>query len=70
MTFGSSSWALAYLLRKGGSAYLPWRLSEPHVKAGRLHPVRGAAEFSRTLHFSWRQDSLTSHPWLTEDGNR
>jgi DNA-binding transcriptional LysR family regulator len=70
MTFGSSSWALAYLLGKGGSAYLPWRLAEQHVKAGRLHPVRGAAEFSRTLQFSWRQDSLTSHPWLAEDGNR
>ena len=64
MTFGSSSWALAYLLDKGGSAYLPWRLAEPYVKAGRLHPVRGAAEFSRSIYFNWRQDSLPAHPWL------
>jgi len=66
ITFGSSTWALAYLLDKGGSAYLPWRLVQPHVDARRLHPVRGAAEFSRTIYFNWRQDSLTEHPWLAE----
>ena len=36
MTFGSSRWALDYLLARGGSAYLPWRLAAPHVEAGRL----------------------------------
>ena len=64
ITFGSSSWALAYLLNKGGSAYLPWRLARPHVEAGRLYPVRGAAEFSRTIHFNYRKDSVAAHPWI------
>jgi DNA-binding transcriptional LysR family regulator len=66
MTFGSSSWALAYLLERGGSAYLPWRLAEPHVQAGRLFPVRGSAEFHRTIHLNWREDSLAAHPWLAD----
>lgn len=64
ITFGSSNWALVHLLKSGGSAYLPWRLSEPHVKAGRLHKVRGAAEFSRMIHFNYREDSVATHPWL------
>ncbi len=64
LTFGSSTWALAHLLKAGGSAYLPWRLVAPDVEAGRLHPVRGAAEFFRTIHLSWREDSLAAHPWL------
>lgn len=66
ITFGSSTWALTYLLQNGGSAYLPWRLSQPHVEACRLHPVRGAAEFSRSIYFNWREDSLAAHPWLAD----
>ncbi len=66
MTFGSSTWALAYLLRQQGSAYLPWRLVESHVKAGRLHPVEGAAEFARSVYLNWREASVVQHPWLPE----
>jgi len=66
MTFGSSAWALAYLLRKGGSAYLPWRLVEPQVAAGRLHLVEGAAEFSRPVYLSWREASAAQHGWLAD----
>ncbi len=64
MTFGCSAWALAYLLRRGGSAYLPWRLAAPHVAAGRLHPVEGAAEFSRPVFLNWREASALQHGWL------
>ena len=66
MTFGSSRWALDYLLDKGGSAYLPWRLAEPWVGKGRLHPVDGAPEFTRSLHMTWRNASLATHPWIDE----
>ncbi len=66
MTFGSSRWALDYLLATGGSAYLPWRLSEPLVREGRLHPVDGSPEFSRALYLTWREASLVSHPWIKE----
>ena len=66
MAFGSSRWALDYLLEKGGSAYLPWRLSEPLVREGRLHPVEGSPEFARALHLAWREASLTHHPWIKD----
>ena len=66
MTFGSSRWALDHLLDKGGSAYLPWRLAEPWVGKGRLHPVDGAPEFTRSLHMTWRNASLATHPWIDE----
>lgn len=62
--FGSSSWALDYLLHKSGSAYLPWRLSEPHVQRGRLHVVRDVPEFSRSIYFTCRNASLQEYPWL------
>ena len=64
--FGSSSWALEYLLRKAGSAYLPWRLSEPHVNTGRLHIVRDVPEFSRPVFVSCRNASLQEFPWLPD----
>ena len=63
--FGSSSWALDYLLRKGGSAYLPWRLSEPHAGAGRLHIVRDVPEFSRPVYYNCRNASVQEYPWLS-----
>jgi DNA-binding transcriptional LysR family regulator len=66
MTFGASQWALDYLLEKGGSAYLPWRLTEELVREGRLHPVDGSPEFSRARHLTWRKASLAAHPWIEE----
>ncbi len=66
ITFGSSHWALAHLLAKGGSAYLPWRLSAPHVEAGRLFPVRGAPAFERLVHCGWREASAGLYPWLAD----
>jgi DNA-binding transcriptional LysR family regulator len=64
ITYADSNWALEHLLRKGGSAYLPWRLAAPHVEAGRLYPVRGADEFSRPVYFNWREASAAVHRWL------
>lgn len=70
VTYASSQWALDHLLVEGGSAYLPWPVSEPYVAAGRLHPVSGSPEFSRSLHMVWRSASLERFPWLSigEDG--
>ncbi|MEM9470853.1 MAG: LysR family transcriptional regulator [Pseudomonadota bacterium] len=62
--FGSSTWALEHLLHNGGSAYLPWRMCEPLVQAGRLHVVQDVPEFSRAVHFSFRRLSAHTHPWL------
>ncbi len=62
MTFGSSRWALEHLLAVGGSAYLPWRLTEPHVRAGRLFPIESAPEIARDLHMVWREAVRATHP--------
>lgn len=64
MTFGSSRWALDYLLEKGGSAYLPTRLSAPYVRQARLHPVEGSPEFARPLYLIWRKESAAIYPWV------
>ena len=66
LTFGASRWALDHLLAKGGSAYLPWRLSADHVRDGRLHRVEGAPEFTRPLYLAWREASLATHPWMQD----
>ena len=66
MTFGASRWALDHLLENGGSAYLPWRLTAPLVRQGRLHPVEGSPEFTRAMHLVWRKASLTAHPWMKQ----
>lgn len=65
-TFASSRWALDHLFENGGSAYLPWRLAEPHVAAGRLFCVDGSTEFKRSLYLIWRGAALNEHPWLPE----
>lgn len=62
--FGSSAWALEYLLHNGGSAYLPWRMCDALVQAGRLHVVQDVPEFSRSVHFNFRRLSAHTHPWL------
>lgn len=67
-TFGFSRWALDYLLDKGGSAYLPWRLVKNLVAEGRLHPIEGAPEHERVLYLAWREASLTAYPWLAAEG--
>ncbi len=66
MTFGSSRWALDYLLEKGGSAYLPARFSAPYVREARLHPVEGSPEFSRPLYLVWRKESAAIYPWVAK----
>ena len=65
-TFGSAVWARDYILEKGGSAYLPWSLVELDVAEGRLFPVEGAAEFTRSLSFVWREASAEGFEWLEE----
>ena len=66
MTFGSSAWAIDYLLENGGSAYLPWRLIAPFLGEGRLHAIDGSPEFSRPLYMAWREASLLAYPWISD----
>ncbi len=45
---GLSSIAMSYILRYGGSAYLPLRMAHTMVRSGRLNRVKGAPVFQRT----------------------
>ena len=64
ISFSNPDWALAHLLENGGSAYLPKSLAQPHLRAGNLHLVQGAATFERNCHLSWRQSLGTAFEWL------
>lgn len=67
ITFSTSAWALEHLLAYGGSAYLPRPLVEEHLASGRLHVVRGAPVFHRTLYLVWREATAAMFPWVRED---
>jgi len=45
--FSSAQWALDYLLKNGGSAYLPERLIKSQLKSNQLFRVDNAVEFNR-----------------------
>ena len=66
LALSSSRWALDYLLEKGGSAYLPARLSQPYLRKAQLFPVEGSPEFIRPLYLVWRKESAAIYHWVTE----
>ena len=60
ITISSSSWAIDYLLKWGGSGYLPARMVQEHLARGALHQVTDTPEFTRTAY-------LVSRPQLVDD---
>lgn len=64
VTYASSAWALDHLLREGGTAYLPLGAVASELATGVLHIVTGAAEFSRGIHFTLRDQSKAQFQWL------
>lgn len=63
ISFGSAEWALEELLRRGGSAYLPTRLTAAHVADGRLFPVVDAPDFTRNIYLVL-SERATTWSWL------
>jgi DNA-binding transcriptional LysR family regulator len=66
VTVASATWAREYLLKKGGSGYLPLRLIEADIAAGNLHPVSGAPEFKRSIYLVTNDDAARYWDWLDE----
>ena len=66
VTVASSTWAREYLLKKGGSGYLPLRLIEADIEVGNLHPVNGAPEFKRSIYLVTNDDAARYWNWLEE----
>lgn len=44
------------ILANGGSCYLPQRLADPHIAAGRLHPVVGAPNYLHPTYAVYRRE--------------
>lgn len=66
VSFGSAVWALNYLQRHGGSAYLPTHLATQPLMDGVLYPVLNAPEFSRKRHLVINNAAADNWPWLSE----
>jgi len=64
ISFGSAQWALEHLLDKGGSAYLPLRLSAHHLHEGRLFRLADAPQFNRRIMLIMSDASTRHWPWL------
>lgn len=64
ITISSSNWAVDYLLKWGGSGYLPRRMADPQIAAGRLFAVDGTPEFLRTAYLVSRADVPEDWPWF------
>lgn len=64
VTIGSALWALEYLLKTGGSAYLPVRLAQTFVDQQTLHVVKGAPVFTRRLYLVANNNASANWPWL------
>lgn len=64
VTYASSAWALDHLLNEGGKAYLPWGAVASNLSDATLHLVTGAPEFSRSIHFTIREQSRSQFKWL------
>jgi DNA-binding transcriptional LysR family regulator len=56
MTFRLGNVTLNYLLNNGGSAFMPLRLVEPYVRAGKLFLVEELPRFHLPVHVAWRND--------------
>lgn len=53
---------LGHILNAGGSGYFPLRLVRDHVRAGRLHRVKGAPTFSRPAYVVYPQERAENAP--------
>ncbi len=64
--FGTPDWALDFILRNGGSAYLPERLAQPHVARGTLFELNAAPVFENPRYLICNQASEQKFPWLAQ----
>ncbi len=63
LTIASSEWALDYLLRSGGTGYLPRRHVQALLDCGRLHRLAGAPNFNRRAYVVENARAVANWPW-------
>ena len=64
ISFGSPVWGLEFLLREGGTAYLPEGLVEAHLTSGALHRII-APVFQRGAYLITNDAAVAGWEWLT-----
>ncbi len=64
ITMGNSQWGLNYILRNGGSAYLPYRMVSDLITENRLFLVRNAKQYSHTCYVSYNLHAVKNWPWF------
>ena len=62
----SMLWGLEHLLDYGGSAYLPTKLAEQHVKNKSLFLLKDAPVFKRNVYLLTNNSALKALAWLPE----
>jgi DNA-binding transcriptional LysR family regulator len=66
ISFGSSRWALEYLLTHCGKAYLPSYLVEKYIKRNELFLVQGAVTFKRSRYLVTNKIAAVNWSWINE----
>ncbi len=64
ISFDASEWALHHLLTRGGSAYLPQTLAQPHVEAGQLYVLPDAPVYARKKTLIVRDSAARNWEWF------
>lgn len=66
ISFGSSSWALEYLLTHCGKAYLPSCMVEKYIKSNELFLVQDAVTFKRSRYLVTNKIAAVNWNWINE----
>jgi DNA-binding transcriptional LysR family regulator len=66
VTLGTSEWALEFLSRNAGSAYLPERLARPYLADQRLFAIDHAPKFMRNIYLVVNNSASELWPWLDD----
>ena len=64
ISFDASEWALHHLLARGGSAYLPQSLAQPHVESGQLYELSDAPVYTRKKTLIVRDSAANNWKWF------
>ena len=64
LSFGNATTGLDYILREGGSAYLPQRLIVPHIVDGTLFTVDNSPQFSRDIYLTYNKSARQTWDWF------
>ena len=64
LSFGNAQLGLDFILKNGGTAYLPHRMVQEQIGTGNLHIIGKAKRFSRTAYIVWNSSAHSSWPWF------